>query len=66
MLESSLRSSPSDEPGRVADFVIDAMTSGVRSSDDIVVLAARRLARRSRADERGGLGRRAGLSRLSR
>jgi hypothetical protein len=26
----------------VADFVIDAMTSGARSSDDIVVLTARR------------------------
>ena len=26
----------------MADFVIDAMTSGVRSSDDIVVLTARR------------------------
>jgi hypothetical protein len=26
----------------VADFVIDAMTSDVRSSDDIVVLSARR------------------------
>ena len=26
-LESSLRASPSTEPGRVADFVIDAMTA---------------------------------------
>jgi len=26
----------------VADFVIDAMTSGARSADDIVVLTARR------------------------
>ena len=42
-LESSLRTSPSSEPGRVADFVIDAMTAGQRSSDDIVVLTARRL-----------------------
>jgi PAS domain S-box-containing protein len=42
-LESSLRTSPSSEPGRVADFVIDAMTAGERSSDDIVVLTARRL-----------------------
>ncbi len=42
LLESSLRASPSDEPSRVADFVIDAMTSGARSSDDIVVLTARR------------------------
>jgi PAS domain S-box-containing protein len=41
-LESSLRTSPSSEPGRVADFVIDAMTAGERSSDDIVVLTARR------------------------
>jgi PAS domain S-box-containing protein len=42
-LESSLRTSPSSEPGRVADFVIDAMTGDERSSDDIVVLTARRL-----------------------
>ncbi len=42
LLESSLRASPDNEPNRVADFVIDAMTSGVRSSDDIVVLTARR------------------------
>ena len=42
LLESSLRASPDNEPDRVADFVIDAMTSGVRSSDDIVVLTARR------------------------
>ena len=42
LLESSLRASPSNEPGRVADFVIDAMTSGARSADDIVVLTARR------------------------
>ena len=42
LLESSLRASPSNEPGRVADFVIDAMTSDARSSDDIVVLTARR------------------------
>ena len=48
LLESSLRASPSNEPGRVADFVIDAMTSGARSSDDIVVLTARR-----QADEPG-------------
>jgi PAS domain S-box-containing protein len=44
LLESSLRSSPSSEPSRVADFVIDAMTSDARSSDDIVVLTARRSA----------------------
>ena len=44
LLESSLRSSPSIEPGRVADFVIDAMTADARSSDDIVVLTARRQA----------------------
>jgi serine phosphatase RsbU (regulator of sigma subunit) len=42
LLESSLSASPSNEPSRVADFVIDAMTSGARSSDDIVVLTARR------------------------
>ena len=42
LLESSLRASPSNEPGLVADFVIDAMTSDERSSDDIVVLSARR------------------------
>ncbi len=42
LLESSLRASPSSEPGLVADFVIDAMTSDARSSDDIVVLSARR------------------------
>ena len=42
LLESSLRASPSNEPDQVADFVIDAMTSGARISDDIVVLAARR------------------------
>ena len=44
LLESSLRASPSSEPSRVADFVIDAMTSDARSSDDIVVLSARRQA----------------------
>jgi PAS domain S-box-containing protein len=42
LLESSLRASPSNDPGLVADFVIDAMTSDERSSDDIVVLSARR------------------------
>jgi serine phosphatase RsbU (regulator of sigma subunit) len=42
LLESSLRASPSSEPDLVADFVIDAMTSDARSSDDIVVLSARR------------------------
>ena len=42
LLESSLRASPSNEPDLVADFVIDAMTSDARSSDDIVVLSARR------------------------
>lgn len=42
LLESALRASPSTEPGRVADFVIDAMTSDERSTDDIVVLTARR------------------------
>jgi PAS domain S-box-containing protein len=42
LLETSLRASPSNEPSQVADFVIDTMTSGARSSDDIVVLTARR------------------------
>ncbi len=42
LLESSLRASPSDDPNQVADHVIDAMTSGARSTDDIVVLTARR------------------------
>ena len=42
LLESSLGASPSNEPDQVADFVIDAMTSGARISDDIVVLTARR------------------------
>ncbi len=41
-LEASLRSSPSNDPSRVADFVIDTMTADVRRSDDIVVLTARR------------------------
>ena len=40
LLESSLRASPSTEPGPVADYIIDAMTAGDRSSDDIVVLTA--------------------------
>jgi serine/threonine-protein kinase RsbW len=42
LLEASLRASPSEEPGLVADFVIDAMTADERSTDDIVVLTARR------------------------
>ncbi len=41
-LESSLGAAPADDPGVVADFVIDAMTSDGRSADDIVVLTARR------------------------
>ncbi len=41
-LEMSLRSAPSSEPDLVADYVIEAMTSDERSSDDIVVLTARR------------------------
>jgi serine/threonine-protein kinase RsbW len=44
LLETSLRSSPSGEPSTVADHVIDAMTSDARSSDDVVVLTARRQA----------------------
>jgi PAS domain S-box-containing protein len=42
LLEASLRTSPSTEPSRVADFVIDTMMAGQRSTDDIVVLTARR------------------------
>jgi PAS domain S-box-containing protein len=42
LLESSLRTSPSNQPSAVADFVIDAMTADQRRSDDIVVLTARR------------------------
>ena len=49
LLEASLRAAPSSEPGRVADFVIDAMTADVRRSDDIVVLTARRDSDRPRA-----------------
>ncbi len=41
-LEASLDDAPGDDPGVVADFVIDAMTSDGRSADDIVVLTARR------------------------
>ena len=54
LLESSLRASPSNEPSRVADFVIDAMTSDARSSDDIVVLTARRQADDPGRDLRAG------------
>jgi PAS domain S-box-containing protein len=43
LLEASLRSAPTMEPATVSDFVIDAMTADERSSDDIVVLAARRV-----------------------
>ena len=43
LLEASLRAAPTMEPAtRDSDFVIDAMTADERSSDDIVVLAARR------------------------
>jgi PAS domain S-box-containing protein len=42
LLESSLRNSPSTEPDGVADYLIDTMTAGQRSADDIVVLTARR------------------------
>ncbi len=41
-LECALRSAPSSDPGRVADFVIDAMTAGTPRSDDIVVLTVRK------------------------
>ena len=50
LLESSLRSAPTMGPDTVSDFVIDAMTADERSSDDIVVLAARRVP----AGARGG------------
>jgi serine/threonine-protein kinase RsbW len=40
LLETTLRASPNNEPGPVADLIIDAMTAGDRSSDDIVVLTA--------------------------
>ncbi len=40
LLETSLRTSPTIEPGPVADYIIEAMTADVRSSDDIVVLTA--------------------------
>jgi PAS domain S-box-containing protein len=43
LLESALRAAPTMEPDTVTDFVIDAMTADERSSDDIVVLAARRV-----------------------
>ncbi len=42
LLEASLRAAPTMEPDAVSDFVIDAMTADERSSDDVVVLAARR------------------------
>jgi serine phosphatase RsbU (regulator of sigma subunit) len=41
LLESSLRTSPSTDPGGIADDVIEAMTADEQRSDDIVVLAAR-------------------------
>jgi serine phosphatase RsbU (regulator of sigma subunit) len=43
LLESALQAAPTMEPATVTDFVIDAMTADERSSDDIVVLAARRV-----------------------
>jgi PAS domain S-box-containing protein len=43
LLEASMRAAPSRDPDTVSDFVIDAMTADERSTDDIVVLAARRL-----------------------
>ncbi len=42
LLESSLRTSPSTDPDRIADDVIEAMTADELPSDDIVVLTARR------------------------
>jgi serine phosphatase RsbU (regulator of sigma subunit) len=44
LLEASLRAAPTLAPVAVNDFLIDAMTADHRSSDDIVVLAARRAA----------------------
>jgi PAS domain S-box-containing protein len=41
-LEFSMRTSPSTEPDRIADDVIEAMTADDLRSDDIVILAARR------------------------
>jgi GAF domain-containing protein/PAS domain-containing protein len=43
LLEASMRAAPTRDPDAVSDFVIDAMTADERSTDDIVVLAARRL-----------------------
>ena len=42
MLESSLGVAPMDDPGLVADHVMETMTADGRTSDDIVVLTARR------------------------
>ncbi len=41
LLEASLQAASTMEPAAVTDSVIDAMTADERSSDDIVVLAAR-------------------------
>jgi PAS domain S-box-containing protein len=43
LLEASLQAAPTMGPATMTDFVIDAMTADERSSDDIVVLAARRV-----------------------
>jgi PAS domain S-box-containing protein len=42
LLEASLQAAPAGDPDTISDFVIDAMTADERSSDDVVVLAARR------------------------
>jgi hypothetical protein len=54
LLESALQAAPTMEPATVTDFVIDAMTADERSSDDIVVLAARRVPGWSGADPGAG------------
>jgi PAS domain S-box-containing protein len=55
LLEASLRAAPTGDPDTVSDFVIDAMTADERSSDDIVVLAARRTGT-ARTGSGGGAG----------
>jgi serine phosphatase RsbU (regulator of sigma subunit) len=55
LLEASLREAPTGDPDTVSDFVIDAMTADERSSDDIVVLAARRTGT-ARTGSGGGAG----------
>jgi PAS domain S-box-containing protein len=53
LLESSLRTAPTGDPDRISDYLIEVMTGDERSTDDIVVLAARwRLAGTSAAAPR--------------